>query len=131
MLGWVKLALGAIGLGGDYLEGKQRLKQTKLEGEISITKKKAEHIDTWEQTHAQGSQTSWKDEFWTLVWSVPVIMAFIPGGAKYALAGFDALMMMPEWYTYTLMTIVLAAFGIRLTGAVKAKLDDWRDRPKG
>jgi hypothetical protein len=126
MLAWIKLAAGALGLGGDYLKGKQRLKQTKLEGEISITQKKAESIDTWEQTHAKGSQTSWKDEFWTIVWSIPVILCFVPGGASYALAGFDALAKMPEWYTYTLMTIVLASFGIRFGGVVKAKLDNWK-----
>lgn len=128
MLGWFKLLGGALGIGGDYLKAKNELKLTKVQGEIDVTKKKAESIDTWEQTQAKNSQTSWKDEFWTVVWSIPVILAFTPEGAKYALAGFEALKQMPEWYTYTLMTIVLASFGIRIGGVVKDKLDKWRDK---
>ena len=73
----------------------------------------------WEQLHAKGSQTSWKDEFWTLVFAIPLIMGFIPGGEKYTKAGFTALSGMPEWYQYTLVTMVLASFGIKMTGTVK------------
>lgn len=126
MFGWVKLALSAVGIGGDYLKAKSELKLTRVRGEIDVTKQKAKSIDTWEQTHAKGSQTSWKDEFWTVVWAIPVVMAFIPGGVEYALAGFAALKQMPEWYTYTLMTIVLASFGIRITGTVKEQIDKWK-----
>ncbi len=125
---WINALLGVLGLGGDYLKAKSELKLTKVKGDINITKQKAKSIDTWEQTHAKGSQSSWKDEFWTVVWSVPVIMSFTPGGAEYALAGFEALKTMPEWYTYTLMTIVLASFGIRFGGVVKAKVDEWRKK---
>jgi hypothetical protein len=125
---WFKALLGAIGIGGDYLKAKSELKLTKVKGAIDVTKQKAKSIDTWEQTHAVGSQTSWKDEFWTIVWSIPVIMSFTPGGAKFALAGFEALKLMPEWYTYTLMTIVLASFGIRIGGAIKGKIDKWRGK---
>lgn len=128
MFGWIKLALSAVGIGGDYLKAKSELKLTKVKGEIDITKQKAQSIDTWEQTHAKGSQTSWKDEFWTVVWSIPVILAFVPGGVAYAVAGFEALKQMPEWYTYTLMTIVLASFGIRITGTVKDQIDKWKGK---
>lgn len=129
MFGWLKIAASALGIGGDYLKAKSELKLTKVQGEIDITKQKAQSIDTWEQTHAKGSQTSWKDEFWTIVWSIPVILSFIPGGAQYALKGFEALKQMPEWYTYTLMTIVLASFGIRIGGVVKEKLAKWKGNP--
>ncbi len=125
---WIKALLGVLGIGGDYLRAKSELKLTKVKGDIDVTKQKAKSIDTWEQTHAKGSQSSWKDEFWTVVWSIPVIMSFTPGGEDYALAGFEALALMPEWYTYTLMTIVLASFGIRFGGAVKTKVDEWRKK---
>ncbi len=125
---WWNVLLGALGIGRDVLKAKGELKLTKVKGEIDVTKQKAKSIDTWEQTQAKGSQTSWKDEFWTIVWSIPVIMAFTPGGSKYALAGFEALKAMPEWYTYTLMTIVLASFGIRFGGTIKTKIDEWRSK---
>ena len=127
-MGWLKLAAGVFGLGGDYLKAKNELKLTKVKGAIEVTKQKAKSIDTWEQTHAKGSQASWKDEFWTIVWSIPVILSFTPDGAPHALAGFEALKKMPDWYTYTLMTIVLASFGIRMGSAVKDKLADWRGK---
>ena len=122
---WFKAILGVLGIGGDYLKAKATLKQTKVEGEIAIVNQKAESIATWEQTHAEGSKSSWKDEFWTIVWSVPVIMCFA-GFSDEAKEGFEALAGMPDWYTYVLMTIVLASFGIRFGGMAKAKLDEWR-----
>ena len=106
----------------DWFKGRQEIKQAQVEGEIAITRKAAEHVETWEQLHAKGSQTSWKDEFWTLVFATPMILGFIPGGKKYVDAGFEALEAMPQWYQYTLMVMVLAAFGIRLTGTVWDKL---------
>ena len=122
---WLKAIMGVLGIGGEYLGAKAKLKQTKIEGEIYVTQQRAKDISSWEQTHAKASASSWKDEFWTIVWAVPVILAFTPDGVQYALAGFDALQEMPEWYTYTLMTIVLASFGIRLSGTVKGQLDKW------
>lgn len=127
-MAWIQLLTAALGIGKDHLKAKADLKMAKTQGEIAITNKKAEHIETWEQTQAKGSTTSWKDEFWTLIWSIPLIMCFIPGGAEYALAGFESLKEMPEWYTYTLMTIVLASFGIRLGGPMAQKFGEWRQR---
>ena len=123
---WMKALLGALGIGGDYLQAKAKLKQTKVESATKIEEKKVDHEAHWETTHAKGSMTSWKDEFWTIIWSIPVIMCFIPGGVVYAKAGFAALAEMPEWYTYTLVTIVLASFGIRFGGTLKAKYDEWK-----
>lgn len=123
---WWNAIAGVLGIGGDYLKSKAKLKQTKVEGEIDIVKTAAQDLAQWEQLHAKGSQTSWKDEFWTLIWAAPLIMCFIPGGVEYAKAGFAALAQMPEWYTYVLVTIVLASFGIRFTGKAKEMVDQWR-----
>lgn len=125
---WMKALLGAIGIGGDVLAAKAKLKQTQVESATKIEEKKVDHQSFWEVTHAEGSKSSWKDEFWTVIWSIPVIMCFVPGGVEHALAGFNALKQMPEWYTYTLVTIVLASFGIRLGGTAKQKLDQWRGK---
>lgn len=107
----------------DWVKGKQEIKKAKVDGEIAVTKKAAEDLASWEQLHAKGSQSSWKDEFWTIIFSIPLVLAFIdiPGfnGPQIAKDGFAAFKEMPEWYQYTLVTMVLAAFGIRATGSIK------------
>ena len=129
-MGWFGILGNLLGIGKDVLGAKAKLKMTKLNGAIAVTQKKAESIATWEQTQAKASESSWKDEFWTVIWSIPVILSFVKfsgfDGPAVALDGFAALKTMPDWYTYTLMTIVLASFGIRLTGTVKAQLAKWK-----
>lgn len=122
MLGWFKIAASALGIGGDYLKAKAKLKQTKVESETRVYEKAVDHVQNWEVIHAKGSQTSWKDEFWTLVFAVPMILCFVQlgsfDGPAIARAGFSALETLPTWYQYTLVTIVLASFGIRNKEAI-------------
>jgi len=114
------LVLGPIVSGvSNYFSAKAEIKKAKVEGEIKVIQQAANDITAWERIHATGSQASWKDEFWTLIFSVPLIMGFVPGGKVYVDAGFEALAQMPEWYQYTLVTLVLASFGIRVTSTVK------------
>lgn len=124
---WMKALLGVLGIGGDYLKSKAKLKQTKVESETRVVERAGEHVQDWEIIHAKGSQTSWKDEFWTVLLAIPVIMCFIAldgfDGAAVAQAGFASLKTLPQWYQYTLVTVILASFGIRhketLKGMVK------------
>lgn len=101
-----------------FFKDKAKLKQAKVEGQIAVLKTAAKDTAAWEQLHAKGSQTSWKDEFWTLVFAVPLIMGFV-GYSDEAMIGFEALKAMSEWYQYTLVTMVLASFGIRATSMFK------------
>ena len=50
--------------------------------------------------------------------AIPVIMCFVPGGVELAKAGFANLETLPQWYQYTLVTIILASFGIRNKEAI-------------
>jgi hypothetical protein len=68
---------------------------------------------------ADASANSWKDEFWTIVLSVPIFMI------GYAIAAndvaviervtlaFAALNDLPEWYQYLLFIAISSSFGIR------------------
>jgi hypothetical protein len=71
-------------------------------------------LATWEQIQAEAGSHSWKDEFWTIILSIPAIGCFIPGGAEIMVEGFKALELMPEFYQYWLGVAVLTAFGIRI-----------------
>ena len=42
-----------------------------------------------------------------------MIMAFIPGMDKFALAGFAVVAMMPQWYQYIIIGMVVVIYGLR------------------
>ena len=107
-------------LAGTWLEGK--VEKTKAETGAKVAKAKAEavimekkatgEID-WDITMAEGSKHSWKDEWLTILFSIPLILAFIPGMEEVVANGFQQLEQMPEWYQYSLGVIVAASFGTR------------------
>ena len=73
----------------------------------------------WEQEMAKGSVLSWKDEYWTIVLSIPAVMSFIPGLSPYVVEGFAALNGTPDWYQGLLMVAIGAAFGVQVWKKVK------------
>ena len=117
----LNLLIGPISqLAGTWLEGK--VEKTKAETGAKVAKAKAEavimekkatgEID-WDLEAIKGSQNSWKDEWLVILFSVPLILAFIPGMENVVSHGFQQLEQMPEWYQYSLGVIVAASFGVR------------------
>ena len=107
---------------GGWLKGKAsaqaaaaNLKLVEAEAKATIMKSAATSEADWERLMAQGSQNSWKDEWLTILFSIPLILSFLPfEWAKQAVTdGFTALETMPSWYSYTLGVIVAASFGVR------------------
>jgi hypothetical protein len=107
-------------LAGTWLEGK--VEKTKAEtgakvarakAEATIMEKKATGELEWDLEMARGSQSSWKDEWLVILFSVPLILAFIPGMEGVVANGFTQLEAMPQWYQYSLGIIVAASFGVR------------------
>ena len=62
---------------------------------------------------AEGSMYSWKDEYWTIILSIPMILCFFPDMVPHIKAGFAALKGMPDWYQNVLMLSISASFGYR------------------
>ena len=117
----LNLLIGPISqLAGTWLEGK--VEKTKAETGAQVAKAKAEavimekkatgEID-WDLEAIKGSQNSWKDEWLVILFSVPLILAFIPGMEGVVANGFEQLKAMPQWYQYSLGVIVAASFGVR------------------
>ena len=107
-------------LAGTWLDGK--VEKTKAETGAKVAKAKAEAVIMerkatgeldWDLEMAKGSQSSWKDEWLTVLFSIPLVMAFIPGMEEVVANGFARLNEMPEWYQYSLGVIVAASFGVR------------------
>lgn len=70
-----------------------------------------DHEHSWEQRAQDNS--GWKDEYWTVLLSLPLILVFIPGMTQYVLDGFRALEETPEWYRIAVGLAIGAAFGVR------------------
>ena len=94
--------------------GKSAVAKAKAEAEAKVMVSAATSTADWEKLMAQGSQSSWKDEWLTILFSIPLILAFAGEWGRTIVAeGFAALEVMPDWYQYTLGVIVAASFGVR------------------
>ena len=107
-------------LAGTWLDGKvektkaeSATKVAKAKAEATIMEKKATGEIDWDLAAVKGSQNSWKDEWLVILFSVPLILAFIPGMEDVVSHGFQQLEQMPQWYQYSLGVIVAASFGVR------------------
>lgn len=101
----------------DYFNGKRKVKQAEIEREV----KALTHEADWDTVQAKAGASSWKDEWLTLLISIPLIMAFIPEAALYVDAGFGVLATMPEWYQYLVGVVFAASFGIKKVTDVLGK----------
>lgn len=114
--------LGPIAeLAGGWLNAKTqaqqanaKLKLTEAETRSKILLSEKTSVADWERIMAQGSRSSWKDEWLTILFSIPLILAFCGEWGRGVVAeGFAALEQMPSYYQYTLGVIVSASFAVR------------------
>ena len=99
-----------VGLATSVIDSKTQIKLTEAE----IKKKQLTGEIDWDLAAIQATQNSWKDEWITLIFSIPLILAFCGDwGNAIVQAGFAALDTMPAWYQYSLGGIVSASIGIR------------------
>ena len=109
------------GLASSWLQGKAdknaaeaQLKLTEAQAKAKILMSEKTSVADWERIMAEGSKTSWKDEWLTLLFSVPLVLSFCGEWGRDAVSqGWAALEAMPDWYQYTLGVIVAASFGVR------------------
>jgi len=119
LLGPVTSIVGGIVQGKmEQKAAETKAKVAKAEAQAQIMLSQATSEADWEKVMAEGSQDSWKDEWLTILFSVPLVLAFCGEWGRDIVAdGFVALNAMPDYYRYTLGAIVSASFGIR--GATK------------
>jgi hypothetical protein len=103
------------GLVTDWLQGQRDKSQAKHTAQMQVLSNTA----IWEAKMADATNQSWKDEWFTILLSLP-ILAIIYGVVmndpdiidRVGLA-FSQLNALPEWYQYLLYLAVFASFGIR------------------
>lgn len=118
--------LQAIGsIVSEPIKGWQARKSLKLEGDLKIqaavTDAKIDKVKSGQlhEIDMEGKlldQAGWKDEYWTIVMSIPLVMCFIPGMDGYVYDGFDVLSDTPVWYQGLLGIVIGAPFGVRKLG---------------
>src|SRR5210317_2422021 len=105
----------ALELGKEFIKGKADEKKAIQERKINAIQNDAD----WESKMADATKNSWKDEWFSLILSAPLI------AVAYAVAmddstiitrmneAFAALNELPEWYQYLLFIAVTASFGVK------------------
>ena len=108
MIGQIISSVG--GLAASIIDSNTQLKLTEAE----IKKKQLTGEIDWDIEAIRSTQSSWKDEWITLLFSIPLILAFCGDwGNQIVQAGFSALEVMPTWYQVSLGGIVSASIGLR------------------
>jgi hypothetical protein len=120
----LSIAGGAIsslfGIGTEWVKASQQRKTAKLEHQLALERAKTESqvkkIQTsqeadiaWEQTSLD--QAGWKDEFLLLLYSIPLVLCFLPEYSQYVERGFAILDQTPDWYQYSLGLMVASSYG--------------------
>jgi cation transport ATPase len=132
MFSWVTDAIGVVGnIVGEPLKEWQKRKTIKVEQAYELSKLahqvKINQAQAAVEMAKNGQQNdydldriamknmdkSWKDELVLIVFLVPMMMAFFPKTADYALAGFAIIAKMPEWYVAIIIGMVVVIYGLR------------------
>ena len=105
----------ALELGKDFLKGKADEKKAIQERKIQAIQNDAD----WEAKMADATSNSWKDEWFAIILSMPLIAVAYsvamdnPAVIERLNAAFDTLNTLPEWYQYLLFVAVTSSFGIK------------------
>ena len=103
------------GLIGDHFKRKAEEKQATHERKLQVIQSDA----SWENKMADATQSSYKDEFWTVILALPLIsisygvMTDNPEVIERVRHGFAVLGELDDWYTYLLFLAISASFGLR------------------
>ena len=108
--GLTTLISSVSGLATSWIDGKTAVQKA----EAQIRMKEATGEIDWELAAIRATQSSWKDEWLTIIFTIPLILSFCGDwGRQIVHDGFMSLQQMPDWYQISLGCIVAASFGIR------------------
>ena len=105
----------ATTLATDWFKTRREEKAAQHQARLQVIQNEA----SWEKLMAQASNSSWKDEWFTLLLSSPIVVLMYGVATNEPLVierirlGFDTLSQLPDWYQYALYMAISASFGIR------------------
>ena len=111
MLAGITQILGSVGsLATSYIDGKTAIQKA----EAQIRMKEATGDIDWDLAAIRATQSSWKDEYILILYSIPLILAFCgETGRQIVTNGFQALETMPLYYQVSLGGIISASIGMK------------------
>ena len=116
---WTALIGPVADLAGTWLKGRADNAKARTEAKVAtevakaaVMKKVAAGELGWNQAWSEGAQNSWKDEWLTILVSIPLILAFT-GYEDVVTRGFEALDAMPDYYKTAVGVVFAASFGIQ------------------
>ena len=116
----IGLVTAVTSLAGTWVKGKVESSTAISQAKASALTTAAQSTADWERIMAESTKNSWKDEWLTIVFSVPLILVIIPSMVPHIQAGFTVLTSLPEWYHNVLFLIVSASLGVKgVTGVIE------------
>lgn len=97
----------------NYFQVKEEARKKIKLSQIKRIKNSEDALAEWELIQAENGRYSWKDEYWTIILSMPLVGAFIPKVVPYIEKGFSVIASMPLFYQYWVGVAILSSFGIR------------------
>lgn len=116
----IQTIIGPIAsLAGIWIEGKVAKSKADAQAKVEMSKAQAEVARKvaageleWNNIMAQSSAQSWKDEWLTILVSIPLVLAFT-GYEEVVQRGFSALEAMPDYYKTALGVVFAGSFGVQ------------------
>ena len=109
-----------FGLGSQVVSGYIETKKAKAENKLTEIKAKTDILNKqikgdieYDIEAIKGGKDSFKDEWLTLLFSIPLVLAFIPGCEDIVSRGFEALDKCPTWYKAAVSAMIASVFGLR------------------
>lgn len=87
------------------------MKTVKNQAEANYQMALAKGEQDWDIAAQKAAQFSWKDEFITLVWFAPLVVAWFD--QERAMKWVDFVTELPLWYQFGMFGIMAASFGLR------------------
>ena len=109
-----------VGLGSQVVSGYLETKKAKAENKLTEIKAKTDILNKqikgdieYDIEAIKGGKDSLKDEWLTFIFSIPLILAFIPGCEEIVSRGFEALDKCPTWYKAAVSAMIASVFSLR------------------
>jgi len=116
---------GVVGLGKTYMNNKAEEKQAIHKRKLTSIKQEG----NWDEIQARNSNNSWKDEYLTIILTLPFVgmfLAVVFDNTEMIIRFQTAFMVLkqdvPQEYWYLLSVVVAASFGVKkIIDVIKAK----------
>ena len=95
------------------VEAEKMLVLAKAEAEANKMKRESEQDYDLDKIAMMAMEKSWKDEFLLILFSIPIAMCFFPEYRQYVEDGFKTLNIIPEWFMYIYVAMIVVIYGLR------------------